>query len=100
MLHKHTRYTNKQKKWKQVVYVKGNVSILMVQGVVPKNTNILCTHKRMHVLTLIQNRTAPANIGNRFEFSFAINCFSMRKMFCQSIKQEFRFLDTFPKDGP
>ena len=34
-----------QKKWKQVVYVKGNVSILMVQGVVPKNTNILCTHK-------------------------------------------------------
>ena len=35
----------KKKKWKQVVYVKGNVSILMVQGVVPKNTNILCTHK-------------------------------------------------------
>ena len=25
-----------QKKWKQVVYVKGNVSILMVQGVVAK----------------------------------------------------------------
>ena len=45
MLREHTRYTNKQKKWKQVVYVKGNVSILMVQGVVPKNTNILCTHK-------------------------------------------------------
>ena len=33
------------KKWKQVVYVKGNVSILMVQGVVQKNTNILCMHK-------------------------------------------------------
>ena len=30
----------KQKKGNQVVCVKGNVSILMVQGVVPKNTNI------------------------------------------------------------
>ena len=39
------RGVQKKKKWKQVVYVKGSVSILMVQGVVPKNTNILCTHK-------------------------------------------------------
>ena len=38
-------YKQTKKKWKQVVYVKGNISILMVQGVVPKNTNILCTHK-------------------------------------------------------